>query len=109
MDPLILLLGFPLFLNEYPSFFYWVPLVFNGPPHSSIGFSFVFPSTLLCFLMGSLPSSTGFSYVFFWVPFPLLLGSPSLSIGVLFVSDGNLPIRNQMGTTWKAQEYPIEE
>ena len=88
MDPLILLLGSPLFPNLLPFAFEWVP----------------FP-----LLLGSPLFSNGNPYVFYWVTFPLLLGSPSLSIGVLFVSDGNLPSGNQMGTTWKAQEWPIEE
>ncbi len=88
MDPLILLLGSPLFSNLLPFAFEWAP----------------FP-----LLLGSTLFSNGHPYVFYWVTFPLLLGSPSLSIGVLFVSDGSLPIRNQMETTWKAQECPIEE
>ena len=107
MDPLHSLVGSPLG-------FQWAPLCFLlGSPSLRSGS----PSF---FYRGSPLVSNGHPFILLWVPPAFLMAplirpsvsplvSPSLSIGVLFVSDGNLPIRNQMGITWKAQENPIEE
>ena len=98
MAPFIFLLCSTLFSSGLSYAFYCVPFVFlwvpfsilwvspcfvMDPLHYSIGFP---PS----FFNGSPHSSIGFSFVFQCVPFTLLLGSPSLSSGVLFVSDGTL-------------------
>ena len=95
----LLLMGTPVFSIGPPLFSYWIPFILLwGSPLVSDGHPFILRWVPPAFLMD---------------PLIRLLVSPlfssSLSIGVLLVSDGNLPIRNQMRTTWKAQECPIAE
>ena len=67
---------FPLFFDGFPSFFSWgSPWFFNGPPHSPIGFSFVFQRVPLCF-----PFVSDARPVFlYWFLLCFLIGSPLFS------------------------------
>ena len=71
MDPLILLLGPPLFSNVFLFVCEWFPFILLlGSPLFSIGFIFVYDAPAffycapLCFLVGSPMRSIGFAFVF---------------------------------------------